>query len=272
MTRRFEDQVVWITGGGSGIGRALAIEFAKLGAIVAVSGRRREKLDEVVRAIRMEKARGLAVPCDVTDETSVRDAADEVVRTLGRMDVVIANAGYAVSGRIAKLTAEDWRRQLDTNVIGCAMTAKYSLPALEKTGGRLALIGSVAGVIPTPGVGAYSASKAAVRSMGMTLAIELAGSGVSCTTVMPGYVESEIAQVDNAGNHDATRIDDRPKQLLWKADKAARVIIDAIERREREFVFTAHGKVGVFIGQHAPGLVPLVLEKAGLVQQRRRRR
>ena len=87
MARRFEDQVVWITGGGTGIGRALAIEYAKAGAVVAVSGRRREKLDEVVRAIRAERARGLADECDVTDETSVKEAAEEVVRTLGRLDI-----------------------------------------------------------------------------------------------------------------------------------------------------------------------------------------
>lgn len=271
MARRFEGQVVWITGGGTGIGRALAIEYARLGATVAVSGRRREKLDEAVRAIRAEKSRALAVECDVTDEASVAAAADEVVRTLGRMDIAIANAGFAVNGRIAKLTADEWRRQLDTNVVGCAMTAKYAIPALEKTGGRVALVGSVASVVPTPGVGAYSASKFAVRSMGMTLAIELMGTGVSCTTIHPGYVESDIAQVDASGQHDPTRKDDRPKQLLWKADKAARVIVDAIDRREREFVFTAHGKLGVFIGQHAPGLVPLVLQATGLAKPRKKR-
>lgn len=270
MTRRFENQVVWITGGGSGIGRALAVEYGKHGATVVVSGRRREKLDEVVRDVRAENARALAVVCDVTDEASVAAAAAEIEGTLGRLDVAVANAGFAVNGRIAKLTADEWRKQLDTNVIGCAMTAKYALPMLQKQAGRVALVGSVAGVVPTPGVGAYSASKFAVRSMGMTLSIELAGTGVSCTTIMPGYVESEIAQVDSTGHHDPTRKDDRPKHLLWKADKAARVIVDAIDRREREFVFTAHGKLGVFIGQHLPGLVPFVLTRAGLAKARKR--
>jgi short-subunit dehydrogenase len=77
-------------------------------------------------------------------------------------------------------------------------------------------------------------------------------------TVHPGYVESEIGRVDNEGRFDASRADTRPARLLWTAERAARVMLPAIARREREFVFTAHGKLGAFVGQHFPGIVQLV--------------
>ncbi len=262
MARRFENQVVWITGGGSGIGRALALAFAGEGANVAVSGRREDRLEEVVEAVGSKEGKALAVRCDVTDEASVAEAVQKVVRTLGGLDVAVANAGFSVAGRIEKLSAADWRRQLDVNVIGVAMTARYAIPHLRERGGRLVLIGSVTSMLPTPGVGAYAASKYAVRAIGQTLAVELHGSGVSCTTIHPGYIESEIAQVDNQGRFDASREDRRPQNLMWPADKAARVMIDAIAKRKREYTFTGHGKVGAFAGRHMPGLVHFGLTRS----------
>ena len=254
MAGRFEGQVAWITGGGSGIGRALALELAREGADVAISGRREDKLAEVAAEIVALGRRGLPVPCDVTDEESVRRAALAVHDQLGRLDVAIANAGFGVAGSIEKLTADEWRRQLDVNVVGAAMTAKHALPYLRETKGRIGIVGSVAAFVPLAKNGAYVASKFAVRGLGASLAIELAGSGVSVTTLHPGFVESDIARVDNQGVHHAEREDPRPKNLMWSAEDAARVMVDAIRRRKLEHVFTAHGKLGAFLGQHFPGL------------------
>jgi NAD(P)-dependent dehydrogenase (short-subunit alcohol dehydrogenase family) len=255
MARRFDDQVVWITGGGSGIGHALAVAFAREGASVAVSGRREERLTEVVQELESKGGKALAVRCDVTDEASVAEAVRKVTRTFGGLDVAVANAGFSVAGRIEKLSAADWRRQLDVNVIGAAMTARYAIPHLKARKGRLVLVGSVASMMSTPGFGAYSASKYAVRAIGQALAVELHGTGVTCTTIHPGYIESEIAQVDNQGRFDSAREDKRPKNLMWPADKAARTMVDAIARRKREYTFTGHGKVGAFAGRHMPGLL-----------------
>jgi NAD(P)-dependent dehydrogenase (short-subunit alcohol dehydrogenase family) len=255
MAKRFDGQVAWVTGGGSGIGKALALELAREGAAVAVSGRREDRLQAVVEEITAKGGRALAVRCDVTDEASVAEAVQKVVRQLGGLDVAVANAGFSVAGRIEKLSAADWRRQLDVNVIGVAMTARYALPHLRERKGRLVLIGSVASMLVSPGMGAYSASKYAVRAIGQALAAELHGSGVSCTTIHPGFIESEIAQVDNQGRFDPEREDRRPKNLMWPADRAARVMVDAIAKRKREYTFTGHGKLGAFAGQHMPGLV-----------------
>lgn len=257
----FQDQVAWVTGAGSGIGRALAIELADQGAIVAISGRRQERLEEVARVIETRGGRAFAVPCDVTEERDVERAVQWVVNEFGRLDVVIANAGFSVMGAIRDLSAEDWRRQLDTNVVGVAICARHVLPHLERTQGRIALVGSVSALLPTPHAAAYTASKYAVRAIGQTLSMELEGTAVSSTLVHPGFVESEIAQVDNAGHFDPSRKDKRPQQLMWPADRAAREMLRAIHARKREHVFTGHGKLGAAIGKHAPGLAHWVLSR-----------
>jgi NAD(P)-dependent dehydrogenase (short-subunit alcohol dehydrogenase family) len=251
----FREQIVWITGASSGIGRELALAFADQGADVAVSARREDRLAEVVAEIESRGRRGLAVACDVADEDQVQAAVSEVVETFGALDVAVANAGFGVAGTIEDLDAAAWRRQLDVNVVGLAITARHALPHLRDRGGRVALVGSASSMIPLPGNGAYSASKAGVRMIGQTLSMELHGSGVSCTTLHPGFVESDIARVDNQGVYHPEREDRRPQKLMWPTDKAARVMVKAIHKRRREYVFTGHGKVGGFLGRHWPGLV-----------------
>ena len=258
---RFEDRVVWITGASAGIGRELARAFAAEGAHVAVSARRAERLASLVEELSAEGCRCLAAPCDVTDEAEVAATVSEVVGHYGRLDVAVANAGFGVSGRIEELSADEWRRQFDVNVTGLALTARYALPALRLTGGRLALVGSVAGMLPAPQNGAYGASKAAVLSLGRTLAVELHGSGVTCTTIHPGFVASDIARVDNAGVFHPDRDDPRPQRLMWPTDRAARVMVRAVHQRRREFVFTGHGRFFGFLGRHWPSLIHLLMTR-----------
>lgn len=258
---RASDQVVWITGGGSGLGRAMALEFARLGADVAVSGRRADRLEEVAAAARALGRRALAIPCDVTDDADVARAAAAVVAGLGRLDTAVVNAGFSVMGRFESLSDADLRRQFDTNVFGAASTIRHALPALRASRGRLALVCSVAGMIATPKGSAYAASKYALRALGQTLAIELHGSGVSCTTIYPGMVASEIAQVDNEGRFSPDRQDRRPSRLIWPTERAAKVMVAAILRREREFTFTGHGRLGAWLGKHVPGLVHLLMTR-----------
>lgn len=269
MAKAFENKVVWITGASSGLGWALALELARQGADLAVSARRTERLEALVREIEDLGRSALAISCDVCEESAVREAVEKLVAYFGRLDIAVPNAGFGVTGTIERLDAAAWRRQLDTNVVGLALTARYALPQLRSSRGRLVLIGSVAALLPGPGTGAYAASKAAVRSIGETLSVECAGTGVSVTTIHPGFVESEIGRVDNQGRFDAARKDTRPARLMWSAERAARVMARAIARREREFVFTGHGKVGAFLGQHFPGLTQLIYKSVPRSQQRK---
>ena len=196
----------------------------------------------------------MALPCDVTQSETLEVSVRQIVDTFGALDVAVANAGFSVSGPMSTLTEQDWRRQLDTNVIGAAMTIRAAMPELMKTKGRAVLIGSVASMFTYPAGGAYCASKAALRAIGQALAIELASTGVSATTLHPGFVESEIAQVDNEGRFDPGRRDPRPQRLMWTSERAARVMLKAIYKRKRELTFTVHGVVATWIARHFPAL------------------
>lgn len=262
MAGSFVGKVVWITGASSGIGRELARTFAAQGADVALSARRVERIEALAEELRALGRRSIAVPCDVTDEATTRAAVEKVVSEFGQLDVAVANAGFGVTGELADIPMDDFRRQLETNVMGVMITAQAALPRLRESKGRLALVGSVSAMLPTPGSGAYTVSKYAVRAIGQTLSIELTGTGVSCTTIHPGFVASEIAQVDNRGTYSAERKDKRPGKLMWPTEKAARVMVDAIDRRKREYVFTAHGKLAAWLGRHCPGLVHAVLSRS----------
>lgn len=257
-----KENVVWITGASSGIGKAMAFEWARLGYKVILSARRRELLEEIAVEIKNSGGEALVVPVDIMDETSLENAVQRIMTTWGRIDVAVANAGFGVFGAIETLTAADWNRQLQGNVTGLALTVKYALPHLKQTGGRIGLVGSVGAYLPNPSVGAYGASKAAVHSIGLTLQVELMGTGVSCTTLHPGFVQSEIARVDNEGIWHPERVDPRPEKLMWPTDKAAQVMVKAVMNRKRVYIFTTHGRVIVWLQRWFPGLVQLIISKS----------
>ncbi|MHC4831655.1 MAG: SDR family oxidoreductase, partial [Planctomycetota bacterium] len=174
--KRFDGKVAWITGASSGIGREMALEFARRGADLAISARRAERLEELQAKIEGLGRQALSVPCDVIDESAQEAAVAKIVERFGRLDVAVANAGFGVGGRFENLSVDEWRRQLDTNVIGSVITAKKALPELRKTQGRIALVGSILAMVALPSQSAYAASKYAVRALGQSLAMELHGS------------------------------------------------------------------------------------------------
>lgn len=248
-------KIVWITGGGSGIGQALASAYAARGFQVVISGRREAKLQQVKKDIEASGGACLAVVCDVCKDEEIQASLKHIIECFGQLDIVIANAGFAVNGRIETLTSDHWHKQLNVNVIGAAQTVRFSLPYLQKTQGRIVLISSGMAYIRAAKSGAYAASKAALTAIGESLHQELAGTGISCTVVHPGFVESEIGQVDNEGVFHAEEKDRRPEKLLWSKEKAAKVIVRAVEKRKRMFTFTAHAKVGVWIARYCPDLI-----------------
>lgn len=257
----FKDNYVWITGASSGIGYEMALQFAENGAHVAVSARREERLTELVEKIKEKGRQAIAVRCDVADPEDVKRAAEQVYEQLGRLDIVVANAGFGVGGKIEALEPANWKRQYDVNVIGLVSTVRYALPYLKESKGRVVLMSSVTSMVSSRGTGPYSSSKAAVRTIGQTLSLELEGSGVSCTTIHPGFVVSEIGQVDNQGAYRQDWEDRRPKKLMWPTDKAVRSMLKSIKKRKRSVVITGHGIVLAFLGRHFPGLAHLLAKR-----------
>jgi NADP-dependent 3-hydroxy acid dehydrogenase YdfG len=252
---------VLVTGASSGIGAAVARELALHGANLVLAARRRQAL-EALAAELGGRVRTLAVEVDVTRDGSVEEAVAAAERDLGGLDVAIANAGFAVTGRLDRLGLDDYRRQLETNVFGVLRTIYAVLPALKRSRGQLAIMGSVSGHVPVPGLSPYTMSKFAVRALAETLHDELERDGVGVTLLSPGFVVSDIGHVDNQGRRheaDGSRV---PAWLRMPTDEAARQIVAAVETRQREAVITTHGRLGVFVYRHAPWLVHAALRLA----------
>ena len=197
----------------------------------------------------------MALECDVRNPTDIAHTVDRIVAKWGRVDIVIANAGYAVTGKFEGIEAEQWQGQFDTNVMGVVHTLRAGLPHVEKVGGRLAVVSSVMGLVPAFRCAPYCASKHALTGLCRSLQLELKGRSVSLTNIMPGYIESEIGNVDNNGELQENQTARAPEGLVWRAEDAARVMLKAIEKRKRESVVTGHGKVAGWIGSHIPDLL-----------------
>ena len=263
-TGRFVGQVAFITGASSGIGAALARELSRQGAAVALAARRVDRLEALAAELRRDGGRAIVITCDVTRDGDLEHASATAREALGPVSVVIANAGFGVVGPVAGLTLDDFRRQFETNVFGVLRTLYATLPGLERTRGVFAILGSVSGHIGVPGSAPYSMSKFAVRALAQSLRYELAPRGIGVTLISPGYVESEIHQVDNQGVYHPETRSVIPGWLRMSTPRAARQIVRAIARRRGEIVITGHGKAAVFLQRHVPWLVSFAISRAGI--------
>jgi short-subunit dehydrogenase len=267
----FAGKAAFITGASSGIGAALARELGARGANLALVARRRDRLEALAEELRARHpgCKALVAEADVTRDGALDEAARAAERELGAIDVAVANAGFAVTGRLERLALEDYRRQLETNVFGVLRTIYATLPALERARGRLAIIGSVSGHVPTPGSSPYTMSKFAVRALAECVRPELA-SRVTVTLVSPGFVVSDIGRVDNQGQAHEEDAATAPAWIRMPTAKAARQIADAIAAGRRDAVITGHGKLAVFLYRHAPWLVRAGVKRAGGSRRKRR--
>jgi short-subunit dehydrogenase len=268
MKGRFSGTVTFITGASSGIGAALAREIARQGGDLALAARREERLRTVSEEIRGMSRRALALTCDVTRDGDVEQAAAKVREAFGRIDYVIANAGFGVIGKFDKLALEDFRRQFETNVFGVLRTVKATQGDLIASSGCLAIIGSINGYIAQPGLSAYSMSKFALLGLADSLRHELRPQGVGVVHIAPGFIDTEIRKVDNQGVYHPEARDRVPSRLRMPAEKAARQIADAILKRRNNRVITGLGKVSVFLQRHFPALISFVVSRIELQGKR----
>jgi short-subunit dehydrogenase len=259
-----QGKTVLITGASAGIGAAVARELALHGANLVLAARRRDRLDALAAELGAP-VRAVAVTADVTRDGDVEAAVAQAERAFGGLDIAVANAGFAVTGRVERLSLDDHRRQLETNLFGVLRTVYAALPALKRSRGQLAIVGSVAGHVPTPGIAPYNMSKFALRALAEDLHEELRPAGVGVTLLSPGFVVSDIGRVDNQGVWHEEDASSAPAWLRLPTARAAREIVAAIETRQREAIIGGHAKVAVFFYRHAPWLV-----RAGLRLRRRR--
>ena len=189
----FSQQRVVVTGGGRGIGAAVAKALAAEGAAVVVAARSGAEIDATAEALRAAGHRAWAVACDVTDPAAVERLREEAESALGGVDVLINNAGIGHSAPLPAIRLEDWNRIFAVNVTGTFLCTQAFLPAMVERGwGRVINVASVAGKIGAPYISAYAASKHAVVGFTRSIAAEVAKAGVTVNAVCPGFVETEM--------------------------------------------------------------------------------
>jgi short-subunit dehydrogenase len=220
MAKRNKPSTVLITGASSGIGRSLAIEYARRGAHVVVTARREPELVSLCKQIRETGGRADHLVCDVADPVAAYGVAKRGEEILGSLDMIVANAGVGASAHATRLKLEDVIRTIDVNVRGAMATLIGAIPImLGQKQGHLVGVSSLAGRRALPGSADYSASKAALSVFIEGLRLDLAPAGLAATDVQPGFVDTAM-----------TAKNDFPMPFMWDATKAARYVADRLER------------------------------------------
>jgi len=192
---RLSSKVALITGGGTGIGRAIALAFAREGASVAVAGRRLEKLREVINEVHKQNGAGLAMECDVTRARDVERAVKGTVERFGRVNVLVNNAGTLHVSTVEGISEEEWDRVMTVNVKGPFLMSRAVLPEFRKCGGGVIVnLGSVLGLVAVKDRAAYCALKGGVTMLTKAMALDHAHENIRVNCICPSIVETELVK------------------------------------------------------------------------------
>src|SRR5215471_6440293 len=195
IVTRLAGKVALITGGGTGIGRAIALAFAREGAGVALAGRRLEKVKEVAREIEKQGAAAIALQCDVIRAKDAERAVSETAKRFGKVNVLVNNAGTLSVSTVDTISEEDWDRVMTVNVKGPFLMSRAVLKEFRKAGGgAIVNIGSVLGLVAMKDRAAYCASKGGVTMLTKAMALDHALENVRVNCICPSIVETELVK------------------------------------------------------------------------------
>jgi short-subunit dehydrogenase len=247
-----KDKVVIITGGSSGIGKALAIEFGSKGSRILITGRNKTELDKTIWELSGKDIAIAGFQGDVSLENDNKRMAEEAIRKYGRIDILINNAGISMRALFEEVDLEVIRKVMDINFYGALYATKYCLPELKKNKGSIIGISSIAGFRGLPGRSGYSASKFALNGFLEVLRTELLKTGVHVLTACPGFTSSNIRKKSLTKDGSSQGESPRNEDMMMSADECARHIYNATVKRKRTLILTTQGKLAVFFNKWLP--------------------
>ena len=239
-----QDSRAVVTGGGRGIGAAVARALAEAGASVVVASRTEGDIEQLASKLRAEGHQAWSVVCDVSDPQSIRDLARSATDRLERVDILVNGAGIASSAPLHKLTLEDWNRVISVNATGTFLcTQAFISGMVERKWGRVVNVASVAGLSGSRYIAAYSASKHAVIGFTRCAAAEVAQHGVTVNAVCPGFVDTDMTAesldriVESTGiSRDealAAILDTTPQRRLFEPEEVAHAVLSLCDEKAK---------------------------------------
>jgi short-subunit dehydrogenase len=253
---KLNDKVVIITGASSGIGKALAIEFARRGANLVVAARQYVALCELTESlINQYGIQAVAVQCDVAVEEDCSHLIKQTILTYGKIDILVNNAGISMRALFKDVEVNVLKTLMDVNFWGTVYCTKHALPHILKTRGSIVGVSSIAGYKGLPGRSGYSASKFAMNGFLDALREENLKTGVHVMTACPGFTASNIRNtaLDKDGSQQGESTLQEEKMMT--AEEVARIIANGIKNRSRTLIMTRQGKLTVLLSKFFPSLL-----------------
>lgn len=260
-------KVVVITGGSSGIGRALAEKFGREGGRILITGRNQTELDNTVADLQQRGITIAGFQADVSREDDNKRMADEAVRLYGTIDVLINNAGISMRALFSEVDLEVIRKVMDINFFGVLCATKYCLPYIQQNKGSVVGISSIAGFRGLPGRAGYSASKFALNGFLEVLRTEHLKTGVHVLTACPGFTASNIRKRSLTKSGAQQGESPRAEEKMMTAEECADHIYGAVVKRKNFLILTMQGKLAVWLNKWWPSLADQMVYKVMAKEQ-----
>ncbi|MFK7953744.1 MAG: SDR family oxidoreductase [Ekhidna sp.] len=244
-------KVVIVTGGSSGIGKALVLKYASEGYAVAFTGRNSERINQVLEELGEKPS--LAMNLNASNEEDNKKMVDQTIAKFGRIDILVCNAGVSMRALFEDIDLEVFRQLMDINFYGTIYATKFALPYLLETKGKIIGISSINGLRSTPARSAYTSSKFAVQGFFETLRTEVMTRGVHVLVVCPGFTSSNIRNAALTADGKSQGESPRNEKEMMMPEEVADRTFEAARKNKRDLILTKRGKTAVFLNKIIPG-------------------
>lgn len=256
-----KDKVIVITGGSSGIGKALATKFGLEGSKLVITGRNLDKLLEAEYELKSKNIQVVSLVADASSEIDSNLTINRAIKEYGKLDVLICNAGISMRSMFIDVDVDVLKKLMDINFWGSVYACKYALPHILQSKGSIVAISSIAGYRGLPARTGYSASKFAMHGFFESLRTEVLKKGVHILLACPGFTASNIRNTALTADGSIQGESPLEEQKIMSAEEVATIIYQGVVNRKRDIVMTSQGKLTVLLNKFAGGFMDKMVYK-----------